>query len=111
MYTVQMEEECACFKKSEYTNNNKFQTQQEAYQYANIVAEFMNEEFCSKHTFHSQIAEDNTFVIRVAQNATAVSGCSTGVSCDVGCDSTDDWTLESTDKSNDESCGTGCGCS
>lgn len=111
MYTVQMEHECGCFKKSEYTNNNSFKTQQEAYQYANIVAEFMNEEFCSQHTFYSQIAEDNTFVIRVAQNVTAVSGCSTGVSCDVGCDSTDNWTLESTDKANDDSCGTGCGCS
>ncbi|MDA7818155.1 hypothetical protein N9A28_08185 [Sulfurimonas sp.] len=106
MYTVQMEEECGCFKKSEYSNNNTFPTQQEAYNYANIVAEFMNEEFCSKHTFYSQIAENNTFVIRVSQNATYVSGCSTGVSCDTGCDSTDDWSLESTD----EGCGTGCGC-
>ena len=109
MYTVQMEEECGCFKKSEYTNNNSFQTQQDAYNYANIVAEFMNEEFCGKHTFYSQRAEGDNFVIRVAINATYVSGCSTGVSCDVGCDSDDDWSLEST-KSNDDSCGTGCGC-
>ena len=106
-----MEEECRCFKKSEYSNNNSFQTQQDAYKYANIVAELMNEEFCSQHTFHAQRAEDDNFVIRVAINATYVSGCSTGVSCDVGCDSTDDWTLESTDNANDDSCGTGCGCS
>ena len=46
MYTVQMEQECGCFKKSEYTNNNTFKTQQEAYQYSNVVAELMNEEFC-----------------------------------------------------------------
>ncbi|MDQ7042233.1 MAG: hypothetical protein Q9M40_03945 [Sulfurimonas sp.] len=108
MFTVIMEEECSCFKKSEYTNNNTFKTQQEAYQYANIVAELMNDEFCSRHTFEAQIAEGNTFVIRVAQNATSVSGCSTGVTCDVGCESTDDWTLEAT--SGAESCGTGCGC-
>jgi len=109
MYTVQMEEECGCFQKSEYTNNNTFKTQQEAYNYANILAELMNEEFCGRHKFYSQPAEDNTFVIRVALNATAVSGCGTGVTCDVGCGSTDDWTLEATDK-NDGSCGTGCGC-
>ena len=109
MYTVQMEKECECFQKSEYTNNNTFETQQEAYNYSNILAELMNEEFCGKHTFYSQVAEDNIFVIRVAINATFVSGCSTGVTCDVGCGSTDDWTLESTD--NDDSCGTGCGCS
>ena len=109
MYTVTMQEECACFKKSEYTNNNTFSTRQEAYQYANILAELMNEEFCSKHTFYSQVAEGNNFVVRVAINATFVSGCSTGVSCDTGCGSTDDWTLEAT--ANDEDCGTGCGCS
>ncbi|MDP3301872.1 MAG: hypothetical protein Q8S36_07910 [Sulfuricurvum sp.] len=110
MYTVMMEHECACFKKSEYTNKNTFNTQREAYQYANIVAELMNEEFCGRHKFYSQKAEDDNFVIRVTINATAVSGCSTGVSCDVGCGSTDEWTLESTDKSGNDSCGTGCGC-
>ena len=50
MYTVQMEQECGCFQKSEYTNNTSFPTQQEAYNYSNIVAELMNEEFCGKHT-------------------------------------------------------------
>ena len=110
MYTVQMEKECECFKKSEYTNNNTFPTQQEAYNYANILAELMNEEFCGRHTFYSERAEDDNFVIRVAINATYVSGCSTGVSCDMGCDSTDDWTLEATSTPKDEDCGTGCGC-
>lgn len=103
MYMVQMEEECECFKKSDYTNNNSFKTQQEAYQYSNILVELMNEEFCGKHTFYSQRAEGNNFVVRVAINATFVSGCSTGVSCG----STDDWSLEATET---ESCGSGCGC-
>ena len=110
MYTVAMEKECECFQKSEYTNNNTFQTQREAYNYSNILAELMNEEFCSRHTFYSEPAQDNTFVIRVAINATYISGCSTGVTCDVGCGSTDDWTLEATDKADDGSCGSGCGC-
>ena len=101
-----MENECSCFKKSEYFNNATFETQQEAYQYANVLAELMNEEFCSKHEFHAQVAENNCFVIRTPLNLTFISGCSTGVSCDTGCESTDDWTLESTT----ESCGTGCGC-
>ena len=98
MFRVYMEEECGCFAKSEYTNNNSFKTQQEAYQYAEIIAESMNEEFCGRHVFHSELAENNSFVIRVARNITFVSGCSTGVSCDTGCGSTDDWTLESTEK-------------
>lgn len=111
MYTVQMEQECECFKKSEYSNNKTFKTQQEAYNYSNIVAELMNEDFCGQHAFCAEKVEGDKFVIRVDINATAVSGCSTGVSCDVGCGSTDDWTLESTDKVDEESCATGCGCS
>lgn len=105
MYKVIMEKECACFSKSEYTNNNTFKTQQEAYQYSNILAELMNEEFCGRHKFYSEVAEGNNFVIRVSINATYVSGCSTGVTCDVGCGSTDDWTLEATDEIDSESCG------
>jgi hypothetical protein len=108
MYTVIMEKECECFTKSEYSNNVTFQTQQEAYQYANIVSELMNEEFCGKHKFAAEKAEGDNFVIRVQINATFVSGCSTGVSCDTGCGSTDDWALENTADSG--SCGSGCGC-
>ncbi|MDF1880535.1 hypothetical protein JHD50_04325, partial [Sulfurimonas sp. MAG313] len=59
MYIVQMEQECGCFKKSEYANNNTFETQQDAYNYSMIVAELMNEEFCSQHTFYSQRDEGN----------------------------------------------------
>jgi|GEM_PF-187947 len=110
MYKVKMQKECECFVKSEYTNNSEFSTQQEAYKYANILVELMNEEFCSKHTFYPEVGEDHTFVIKVDRNATFISGCSTGVTCDVGCGSTDDWTLEVTDNGSDESCNTGCGC-
>jgi hypothetical protein len=106
-----MEKECSCFKKSEYVNNQTFKTQQEAYQYATILAELMNEEFCHKHTFFAEPGEGDSFVIRNPINATYVSGCSTGVSCDVGCGSTDNWTLESTEASADDNCGSGCGCS
>jgi len=108
MYTVQMEEECGCFKKSEYSNNSSFPTQQEAYQYAQIVSELMNEEFCKKHVFTPEKLADDNFIIRVARNVTFVSGCSTGVSCDTGCGSTDDWALENT--VDNGSCGSGCGC-
>lgn len=110
MYTVHMEEECGCFKKSEYSNHNTFETQQDAYNYAKIVTELMNEEFCGRHTFWAERSVGNSFVVRVALNATYVSGCSTGVSCDVGCGSTDDWTLEGTKNSEYEGCGSGCGC-
>lgn len=101
MYTVQMEKECACFKKSEYRNNMTFETQKEAYNYAKIVAEFMNEEFCGQHVFSAHLGEGNYFLITVALNTEAVTGVKPHISCDVGCNSTDNWSLESTDKTDD----------
>jgi hypothetical protein len=65
MYTVIMEQECACFKKSEFTNNNTFKTRKEANQYANLAAEIMNEDFCTTHTFYAQRLEGNIYAIRV----------------------------------------------
>ncbi len=109
MFTVHMEHECPCFKKSDYAATATFQTQQEAYQYANILAELMNEEFCGTHTFYPQKAEGDAFVIRVGINTSAFEA-NKHITCDVGCGSTDNWTLESTQKSEKENCGSGCGC-
>ena len=111
MYTVQIEHECGCFKKSEFAREKSFDTQKDAYNYSNIVAEFMNEEFCSKHHFFAQKAEDDQFFIRVVENPNAGSSCSSG-SCNTGsCDMGNDATVGVYNLS-DESCGTGsCGCS
>ncbi len=86
MYTVQMEHECGCFKRSEYESEKSFDKQQDAYNYSNIVAEFMNEEFCTKHLFFAQKTGDNTFLIRVSENPNAGSSCSTGSCGPCGCD-------------------------
>ena len=90
MYTVEMQHECGCFKKSEYENNKSFNTQKDAYNYANTVAEFMNEDFCQTHLFTAHLTQDNNFIIGVTNNPNAGS-CGTGAS--------------------DSSCSTGsCGC-
>lgn len=86
MYTVQMEHECGCFKKSEYESKKSFDNQRDAYNYSNIVAEFMNEEFCTKHMFSAQIVDGNDFVIRVTDNPNAGGSCSTGSCGPCGCD-------------------------
>jgi len=99
MYVVEMEHECGCFKKSEYASEKSFGTQKDAYNYANILAELMNEEFCSTHLFSAQKTESDGFVIRVVNNPNAASSCSDG-SC-----STDDASMV------DDSCSSGsCGC-
>ncbi|EIF52053.1 hypothetical protein [Sulfurovum sp. AR] len=77
MYTVQMEHECGCFKRSEYASEKTFDNQQDAYNYSKIAAEFMNEDFCSKHLFFAQKTSDNTFLIRVAENPNTGGSCGT----------------------------------
>ena len=101
MFKVVMENECSCFKKSEYENNKTFQKLQDAQNYAKLVTELMNEEFCGKHSFYTQRFETDCFLIRseVGTGDRIGSSCST-----IG---KDGWSLESTQNS----CGTGCGCS
>ena len=105
MYTVEMEHECGCFKKSEYANEKTFASQKDAYNYSNIVAELMNEEFCTKHMFVAQRSGDTEFMIRVVNNPNAGSSCSSG-SC-----STDDDVSVGVSMFSDDSCSSGsCGC-
>ena len=86
MYTVQMEHQCGCFKRSEFENEKSFEKQQDAYNYANIASELMSEEFCGKHLFFAQKTDDNAFVIRVAENPNGSGGsCSTGSCGPCGC--------------------------
>ncbi len=86
MYTVYMEHECGCFKKSEFEKEKSFDTQRDAYQYSNALAEHMNEDFCGKHIFVSEKMDGDAFVIRVGENPNAGS-CSSddsGSSCSSG---------------------------
>jgi hypothetical protein len=86
MYTVHVEHECGCFKRSEYTNEKSFDKQQDAYNYANILTELMNEEFCTKHLFVAQKTAGDEFLIRVSDNPNAGASCSTSStsSCSTG---------------------------
>lgn len=100
MYTVHIEHQCGCFKKSDYESEKSFENQQDAYNYSNLVAEFMNEDFCQKHLFVAQKTIDDQFVIRVSDNPNAGS-CGTG-SCDT----------DTGAALTDSSCASGnCGCS
>ena len=91
MYIVKMGHECACFKKSEFQSEKSFDNQPDAYNYANIAADIMNEDFCTTHVFVPQRVGDNEFMISVMDNpdssscgtGSSASSCSTG-SC--GCE-------------------------
>lgn len=78
MYTVKLEHECACFKRSEYKSEKSFDNVQDAHNYANILVEFMTEDFCTTHLFFPQKVSDNEFLIRVVENPNKPGSCSTG---------------------------------
>lgn len=51
MYTITIENECGCFKKSGLENNMTFETREDAHMKAKIIECRMNQEFCLKHYF------------------------------------------------------------
>lgn len=55
MVTVELEKQCACFKRSGIEAVKSFETLQEAKNEAKSMCEHMNEEFCFKHYFESVI--------------------------------------------------------
>lgn len=78
MFTVTVEKECGCFKKSEYQKEKSFEKQQDAYMYSKALEELMNEEFCKKHLFFAQKTGDQTFMIKVADNPNKGGCCGSG---------------------------------
>lgn len=67
MFTVKMEKECGCFKKSGMESCKTFQNRDDAMIEAQEWAEEMNETFCKKHNF-SIVEEGNDLIIKVEMN-------------------------------------------
>jgi hypothetical protein len=80
MYSVTVEKECGCFKRSEYQKEKSFENKDDAFMYSKALEELMNEEFCKKHLFFAQATDDTNFVIRVADNPRG-GGCCGGGHC------------------------------
>jgi hypothetical protein len=53
MYTIEMEKECGCFKKSGFENNLTFETREDMYNKARVLECLMNQQFCMKHFFEA----------------------------------------------------------
>jgi len=79
MYTINIDRECGCFKRSGLENNAQFASNDDALLQANAMLEKMNQEFCAKHTF--SLKEDgNTFQISM-QAPAPTGGCCGGGHC------------------------------
>lgn len=67
MFTVKMEKECGCFKRSGMESAKTFGNKDDALIEAKAWADEMNETFCKKHNF--TIAEEgNDLIIKVDMN-------------------------------------------
>jgi len=67
MFTVKMEKECGCFKRSGMESTKTFGNKDDAMIEAKAWAEEMNETFCQKHNF-TVAEEGNDLIIKVAMN-------------------------------------------
>jgi len=79
MYTINIDRECGCFKRSGLENNIQFTSNDDALIQANAMVGKMNQEFCAKHSF--SLKEDgNRFQISM-QAPTPAGGCCGGGHC------------------------------
>ncbi|MCF6206297.1 MAG: hypothetical protein L3J47_05330 [Sulfurovum sp.] len=84
MYTIQMQKECGCFKKSDYSNPMTFENKDDALMQARLMENHMNREFCQKHFFTAVEEGDNTIVIQVEERPkeeNSGGGCCGGGHC------------------------------
>jgi hypothetical protein len=82
MFTINVENECGCFKRSDYDNNMKFENKDDALVQAIQMQNHMNQNFCQKHEF--TLNEDGqNFNIGVSMKPRQASsgGCCGGGHC------------------------------
>jgi hypothetical protein len=73
MYSVKVTKECGCFRKSDYKNNQQFNSKDDALITALNMAKDMNQNFCQKHKF--EVKEDgDSILILVEDNKKSCCG-------------------------------------
>jgi len=79
MYTINIDKECGCFKRSGLENNMTFESNDDALMQATSMKNKMNDEFCGKHDF-AMVEDGNTFQISMQAPAPS-GGCCGGGHC------------------------------
>ena len=79
MFTVQVEKECGCFRRSEIQKEKTFEKREDAISYSRAIAEIMNEDFCKKHLFTARASAGDEFMISVGEGSGG--GCCGGGHC------------------------------
>ncbi|MEA1954349.1 MAG: hypothetical protein U9O24_08165 [Campylobacterota bacterium] len=80
MFTVNIDKECGCFKKSDFENNKSYENKDDALIDAMNMVNHMNKEFCQKHDF--TFSEDGqNFKIAMNVREKSHTGCCGGGHC------------------------------
>ncbi len=80
MFTINVAQECGCFKRSDYTNGMSFESKDDALLQGQLMTNHMNTKFCGKHDF--ELSEDGSnFTIAVNSKQESHSGCCGGGHC------------------------------
>ena len=62
MFTITMEKECSCFKRSNFETEQSFESEEEAFEIATQMENAMTNEICKQHDF-SVLKEECNFLI------------------------------------------------
>lgn len=82
MYEINVEKECGCFKRSEFENNMKFASKDEALLQGNMMVDHMNTKFCQKHDFAlSENGENFSIAVGMKAKDAEAGGCCGGGHC------------------------------
>ena len=80
MFSVKVEKECGCFRRSELESNISFDSKDDALTEAINMSNQMNDEFCGKHSFVVS-EEGNDLIIGMEMPAQSASACCGGGHC------------------------------
>jgi len=62
VFSVSLEKECTCFKRSNFKSELRFDDEAEAFEKATQMAKEMTRDFCKNHAF-CVVKEENNFLI------------------------------------------------
>ena len=78
MFTINVDKECGCFKRSMYENDQSFHDKDSALIEAQSMLSTMNEDFCQKHEF---TLSENGENFSIAMNARPQEGTASSGGC------------------------------
>lgn len=82
MFTINVEKECGCFKKSAYDNNMSFESKDDALMQARLMESHMNQKFCQKHIFTlTEDGENFNISVDMKPQQENAGGCCGGGHC------------------------------